>query len=118
MTWAERREALRFIRLILEQVSALELIRRAKLLKEDSELKRTLLLQALVAIHQSKPLLVSMKESVEMELLRRIGEIIDSPTITSVSRKKTKGKLVEFSDYCRSTREKFYNLSRNCWNVL
>ena len=76
VAWAERREALRFIRLVLEQVSASELIRRAKLLKEDSELKRTLLLEALVAIHQSKPLRVSMKESVEMELLRTIGEII------------------------------------------
>ena len=108
MAWAEWREALRFIRLVLEQVSASELIRRAKLLKEDSELKRTLLLQALVAIHQSKPLRVSMKESVEMELLRRIGEIIGFSNNNLRLTKKIKRKLVEFSDYCRSTREKFY----------
>ena len=36
------------------------------MLREGSELAKTLLLQALLDIHQSKPILVNMKEPVEL----------------------------------------------------
>ena len=47
----------------------------AKMLKEDSDLARTLLLQALLDIHQSKPLRVNMKKTKELETLKKVDEM-------------------------------------------
>ena len=71
MACAKRRDALCFIRFMLEQMSAPVLSACAKVIKEGCEPKRKLLRQALVDVHQSKP----MKEPEELEPLRKIDEI-------------------------------------------
>ena len=53
--WAKRRDALYFVRFMLEQMSVPALNNCAKILREDSNLAKTLLLQLLLDIHQSKP---------------------------------------------------------------
>ena len=72
---AKRRYALCFFRFMLEQMSVPALNTCARKLMEDSEIAKTLLLQALLDIHQSKPMRVNMKEPVELELLKKIDEI-------------------------------------------
>ena len=59
----------------------------AKMLREGIELAKTLLLQALLYIHQSKPLRVNMKEPVELEHLRKIDDIL---RISSKELRRTK----------------------------
>ena len=46
-----------------------------KKLKEGSDLAKTLLLRALLDIHQSKPMRVNLKEPVGLGLLKNIEEI-------------------------------------------
>ena len=46
----------------------------AKMLREGSELAKTLLLQTLLDIHQSKPQRVQKKEHVELESLSKIDD--------------------------------------------
>ena len=64
---AKRRYALCFIRFMLEQISVTALNTRAKMLREGNDRAKTLLLHALLQIHQSKPMRVNMKEPVELE---------------------------------------------------
>ena len=71
----KRRYALFFTRLFLNQMSVPEINIFVVTLKEGSELAKTLLVQALVDIYQSKPLRRNMKEPVELEPLRKNGEI-------------------------------------------
>ena len=55
---AKLRDALCFVRFMLEQLSVPALNTSAKTLREDGGLAKTLLLQALLDIKQSKPLRV------------------------------------------------------------
>ena len=64
---AKRRYALCFVRFMLKQKSVPALSTSYKMLREGSDLANTLLLQALIDIHQSKPMRVNMKEPVELE---------------------------------------------------
>ena len=73
---AKRRDALCFAGLMLDQMLVPALIICVKMLREGNELAKNLLLQALLDIHQSKPLRVNMKEPVELEHLRKIGDIV------------------------------------------
>ena len=75
MACAKRRDALCFIRFMLKQMPATALSTCAKVIQEGCEPKRTLMLQALVDVHQSKPMRVNMKEPEELESLRKIYEI-------------------------------------------
>ena len=75
---AKRRDALCFVRFMLEQMSVPALNTCAKNLREDSEIAKTLLLQAILDIHQSKPMRVNMKEPVELEPLKKIKKSEDS----------------------------------------
>ena len=59
---AKRRDALCFIRFMIEQVSVLALNACVKMLKEGDERAKVLLLLALLDMHQSKPMRVNMKE--------------------------------------------------------
>ena len=59
---AKRREALCFIRFVIEQVSVLALNACVKMLKEGDERAKALLLLALLDMHQSKSMRVNMKE--------------------------------------------------------
>ena len=47
----------------------------AKMLREGDDRAKTLLLEPLLDIHQSKPLQVNMKEPVELEPMKKIDEI-------------------------------------------
>ena len=59
---ANRRDALCFVRFILEQLSEPALITCAKTLREGSELVNTLLSQVLMDINQGRPMRVNMKK--------------------------------------------------------
>ena len=65
---AKRRDALCFIRFVIEQMSVLNTC--VKMLREGDEQVRALLLLALLDILQSKPMKVNMKEPVELEPTR------------------------------------------------
>ena len=69
---AKRRDALCFIRFMLEHISVPALNTCAKMLKEGDERAKTLLLLAVLDIHQSKPMRVNMKESVELEPMKKM----------------------------------------------
>ena len=71
---AKRRDALCFIRFMLEQISVPALNTCANMLREGKDRAKTLLLQALLDIHQSKPLRVNMKEPVVLEPMKKIDE--------------------------------------------
>ena len=70
-----RNDALCFIRFMIEQISVPTLNTCVKMLREGDERVRALLLLALLDILQSKPMRVNMKEPVELEPMRKIGEI-------------------------------------------
>ena len=72
---AKRRDALCFVRFMLVQISVPALSTCAKMLREGSEPAKALLLQALLGIHQSKPMRVNLKKPVELEPLKKIDEI-------------------------------------------
>ena len=71
---AKRREALFFIRFMIEQLSVPALNACVKMLKEGDERAKALLLLALLDMHQSKPMRVNMKEPEELEPMRKIDE--------------------------------------------
>ena len=95
-----------FIRFMLEQMSAPALNTCTKILKEDCEPKETLLLQALVYIHQSKPLRVNIKKPEELEHLRKIDEIGRFSNKELRLSKESKGTLVRSSENCGPVRKK------------
>ena len=57
---------------MLEKMSLPALNTCAKMMGEDSDLAKTLLLQALLDTHRSTPLRVKMKEPLELEPLKKI----------------------------------------------
>ena len=69
---AKRRDALCFIRFKIEQISVPALSTCIKMLRDGDERAKALLL---LALHQSKPMRVNMKEPVELEPMRKIDEI-------------------------------------------
>ena len=72
---AKRRDALCFIRFMIEQISVPALNTCVKMLREGDERAKALLLLALLDMHQSKPMWVIMKEPEELEPMRKIDEI-------------------------------------------
>ena len=72
---AKRRDALCFIRFMIEQMSVPALNTCVKMLREGNERAKALFLLALLDMHQSKPMRVNMKEPVELETMRQIDEI-------------------------------------------
>ena len=71
---AKRRDALCYIRFMLEQISVPTLKTCVKMLKEGDEKAKALLLLALLDIHQSKRMRVNMKEPGELEHLKKIDK--------------------------------------------
>ena len=67
---AKRRDALCFIRSMIEQISVPALNTCVKMLRESDERVKALLLLALLDMHQSKPMRVNMKEHEELEPIR------------------------------------------------
>ena len=72
---AKRRDALCFIRFMIEQMSVPALNTSVKMLKKGDERAKALLLLALLDMHQSKLKRVNMREPVELEPMRKIDEI-------------------------------------------
>ena len=72
---AIRRDALCFIRFMIEQISVPALNTCVKMLREGDGRSKALLLLALLDIHQSKPMRVNMKEPVELEPMKKIDEM-------------------------------------------
>ena len=72
---AKRRDALCFIRFMIEQISIPALNTCVKMLRGGDERAKSLLLLALLDMQQSKPMRVNMKEPEELEPMRKIDEI-------------------------------------------
>ena len=106
---AKRRDALCFVRFMLEQISVPAQNNCAKMLRGFSDLARTLLLQALLDIHHSKPIRMNMKEPVEVEPLKKIDEkqrfSKKEPRLTEESM----GPLLKSSVYCEPIRKNSYH---------
>ena len=72
---AKQRDALCFIRFVIEQMSVPALNTCVKMLNEGDEQAKALLLLALLDMHQSKPMRANKKEPVELEPMRKIDEV-------------------------------------------
>ena len=81
-----------------------------KMLRECSELTKTLLLQTLLEfIHQSKPMRVNMKKPVELEPLKKIDEIRRFSNKELRLTKESMETLLKSSEYCGPIRKKSYH---------
>ena len=106
---AKRRDALCFVRFMLEQKSVPALNTCAKMLREGSDRAKTLLLQALLDMHQCKPMRVNMKESVELEPMKKV-DVIRRFSIKDLRlTKELVGALPKSSEYCGPIRKKPYH---------
>ena len=72
---AKRKDALCFIRFMIEHISVPALNTCVKMLREGYERAKALLLLALLDMLRSKPMRVNMKEPEELEPMRKIDEI-------------------------------------------
>ena len=106
---AKRRDALCFIRFMIEQISVPALNTCVKMLRKGNELAKALLLLALLDVHQSKPMRVNMKEPVEIELMRKIDEIRRFSNKELRLTKKSMGAMPKSSEYCGAIRKKSYS---------
>ena len=106
---AKRRDALCFIRFMIEQISVPALNTCVKMLREGDERVRALLLLALLDIHQSKPMRVNMKEPVELEPMRKKDEIRRFSNKESKLTKESMGALLKSNEYCGPIRKKSYS---------
>ena len=106
---AKRRDALCFIRFMIEQVSKPALNTCVKMLKEGDERAKALLLLALLDMHQSKPMRVNMKEPEELEPMRKIDEIRRFSNKELRLTKESMGALPKSSEYSGPIRKKSYS---------
>ena len=106
---AKRREALCFIRFMIEQISVPALKICVKMLRDGDERAKALLLLALLDIHQSKPMRVNMKEPVELEPMKKIDEIRRFSNKEMRLSKESIGALPKSSEYCGPIRKKSYS---------
>ena len=106
---AKWRDALCFIRFVLEQISVPALNTCAKMLREGNDRAKTLLLQALLDIHQSKPMRVNMKEPVELEPMKKIDETRRFSNKELRLTKESMGVLPTSSEYCGAIRKKLFS---------
>ena len=134
---AKRRDALCFIRFLIEQISVPALNTCAKMLREGDERAKALLLLALLSssaskskafarsppsinilaqvfnagteMHQSKPMRVNMKEPEELEPMRKIDEIRRFSNKELRLTKESMGALPKSSEYCGPIKKKSYS---------
>ena len=95
-----------FIRFVLEQILVPALNTCAKMLREGQDRAETLLLQARLDIHQSKPMRVNMKEPVELEPMKKVDEI---RRFSSKELKLTKESTLNSRANCGHIRKKSYS---------
>ena len=106
---AKPRNALCFIRFMIEQKSVPALNTCVKMLREGDERAKASLLLALLDIHQSKPMRVNMKEPVELEPMKKIDEIRRFSNKEMRLTKESMGALSKSSEYCGPIRKKSYS---------
>ena len=106
---AKRRDALCFIRFLIEQISVPALNTCVKMPREGDERVKALLLLALLDMHQSKPMRVNMKEPEELEPMRKIDEIRRFSNKELRLTKESMGALPKSSEYCGLIRKKSYS---------
>ena len=105
----KRRDALCFIRFMIEQISVLALNTCIKMLRGGDERAKALLLLALLDVHQSKPRRVNMKEPVELEPMRKIDEIRRFSNKELRLTKEYMGAMPKSSEYCEPIRKMSYS---------
>ena len=103
---AKRRDALCFIRFMIERNSVPALNTCVKMLREGDERVRALLLLSLLDIHRSKPMRVNMKEPVELEPMKKIDEIRIFSNKELRLTKEFMGALPKSNEYCGPIRKK------------
>ena len=106
---AKRRDALCFIRFMIEQISVPALNTCVKMVGEGDERAKALLLLALLDIYQSKPTQVNMKEHVELEPMRKIDEIRRFSNKELRLTKESMGAMPKSCEYCGPIRKKSYS---------
>ena len=106
---AKRRDALCFIRFMIEQMSVPALNTCVKMLKEGDEQAKAFVLLALLDMHQSKPMRVNMKEPVELEPMRKIDKIRRFSNKELRLTKESMGALPKSGEYCGPIRKKSYS---------
>ena len=106
---AKRRDALCFIRFLIEQISVPALKTCVKMLREGDERAKALLLLALLKMHQSKPMRVNMKEPEELEPMRKIDKIRRFSNKELILTKESMGPLPKSSEYCGPIKKKSYS---------
>ena len=106
---AKRRDALCFIRFLIEQISVPALNTCIKMLREGDERVKALILLAMLDMHQSKPMRVNMKEPEELEPMRKIDEIRGFSNKELRLTKESMGALPQSSECCGSIRKKSYS---------
>ena len=106
---AKRRDALCFIRFMIEQISVPALNTCIKMLRGGDERAKALLLLALLDMHQSKPRRVNMKEPVELELMGKIDEIRRFSNKELMLTKECMGAMPKSSEYCEPIRKNSYS---------
>ena len=94
---------------MIEQISVPALNTCVKILREGDERAKPLLLLALLDIHQSKPMRVNMKESVELEPMRKIDEIRRFSNKELRLTKNFMGALPKSNEYCGPIRKISYS---------
>ena len=106
---AKRRDALCFIRFMMEQISVPALNTCVKMLREGDERAKALLLLALLDMQQSKPMRVNMKESEELEPMRKIDDTRRFSNKELRLTKESMGALPKSSEYCGPIKKKSYS---------
>ena len=106
---AKQRDALCFIRFMIEQISVPALNTCIKNLREGDERAKALHFLAFLDIHQSKPMRVNMKEPVELEPMKKIDEIRKFSHRDMKLTKESMGALLKSSEYCGPIRKKSYS---------
>ena len=106
---AKRRDALCFVRFMIEQISVPSLSTCVKMLREGDERAKALLLLALLDIYQSKPMRVNMQEPAELEPMKKIDEIRRFSNKELKLLKESMGALPKSSEYCGPIRKKSYS---------
>ena len=106
---AKRRDALCFIRFMIEQISVPALNTCVKMLREGDEPAKALLLLALLDMQQRKPMRVKMKEPEELEPMRKVDEIRRFSNRELRLTKESMGALPKSSEYCGPIKKKMYS---------
>ena len=109
IAFAKRRDALCFIRFMIEQISVPALNTCVKMLREGDARAKVLLLLELLDIHQGKPMRVNMKEPEELAPMRKIDEIRRFSNKELRLTKESMGALPKSSEYCGPIKKKSYS---------